>query len=57
MIRDNVIFLLMPNMNPDGLEIVREWYERNLDTPFEQSRPPELLPPLRRSTTTIAISS
>ena len=42
MIRDNVIFLLMPGMNPDGLEIVRQWYERNLDTPFEQSRPPEL---------------
>ena len=42
MIRDNVIFLLMPGMNPDGLEIVREWYERNLDTPFEQARPPEL---------------
>jgi hypothetical protein len=42
MIRDNVIFLLMPGMNPDGLEIVRKWYEGNLDTPYEQSRPPEL---------------
>ena len=42
LIRDNVIFLLMPGMNPDGLEIVRQWYERNLDTPYEQSRPPEL---------------
>jgi len=41
-IRNNVIFLLMPVMNPDGLEIVRKWYESQLGTPFEQSRPPEL---------------
>ncbi|MDA0994354.1 MAG: M14 family metallopeptidase [Proteobacteria bacterium] len=41
-IRDNVIFLLMPGMNPDGLEIVRKWYESQLDTPFEQTNPPEL---------------
>ena len=41
-IRENVIFLLMPVMNPDGLEIVRKWYESQLGTPFEQSRPPEL---------------
>ncbi len=41
-IRDNVIFLLMPVMNPDGLEIVRKWYERQLGTPYEQTDPPEL---------------
>ncbi len=41
-IRDNVILLLMPIMNPDGLEIVRKWYESQLDTPFEQTSPPEL---------------
>jgi len=41
-IRDNVIFLLMPVMNPDGLEIVRKWYQSQLDTPFEQTTPPEL---------------
>lgn len=41
-IRDNVIFLLMPVMNPDGLEIVRKWYESQLGTPFEQTSPPEL---------------
>jgi len=41
-IRQNVIFLLMPVMNPDGLEIVRTWYESQLDTPFEQTTPPEL---------------
>ena len=41
-IRDNVILLLMPSMNPDGLEVVRNWYQRNLKTPFETTRPPEL---------------
>jgi hypothetical protein len=41
-IRDQVIFLLMPNINPDGLEIVREWYERTLGTPWERTNPPEL---------------
>ncbi len=41
-IRDNVIFLLMPNMNPDGLDIVADWYERNLGTPFETSPLPWL---------------
>ena len=41
-IRDNVIFLLMPVMNPDGLEIVRKWYESQRGTPFEQTNPPEL---------------
>ncbi|MAC69721.1 MAG: peptidase M14, partial [Gammaproteobacteria bacterium] len=41
-IRDNTIMLLMPSMNPDGLEVVRQWYERNLETPFETTRPPEL---------------
>ena len=41
-IRDNVILLLMPSMNPDGLDIVADWYRKNLETPFETSRPPEL---------------
>jgi hypothetical protein len=41
-IRNDVIFLLMPVMNPDGLEIVRKWYESQLGTQFEQSNPPEL---------------
>ncbi len=41
-IRDNVVLLLMPSMNPDGLEVVRNWYELNLETPFETTRPPEL---------------
>jgi hypothetical protein len=41
-IRENVIFLLMPVMNPDGLEIVRKWYASQLDTPYEQTSPPEI---------------
>lgn len=41
-IRDNVIFLLMPMMNPDGLEIVRKWYDSQLGTPFERTNPPEI---------------
>jgi hypothetical protein len=41
-IRDNVIFLLMPNMNPDGLEIVRKWYTSQLDTRYELAPTPEL---------------
>ncbi|MBI4540412.1 MAG: peptidase M14, partial [Gemmatimonadetes bacterium] len=41
-IRDNVILLLMPNMNPDGLDIVTDWYRKNLGTPFENTSPPVL---------------
>ena len=38
-IRDNVIVLLMPNMNPDGLDIVASWYKKHLGTPFETTSP------------------
>lgn len=41
-IRDNVIFILMPNMNPDGLNIVENWYKKNLGTPWETTNPPWL---------------
>ena len=41
-IRDNVIVLLMPNMNPDGLDIVVNWYRSNVGTPFETAPVPEL---------------
>jgi zinc carboxypeptidase len=40
-IRDNVILLLVPNMNPDGTTLVASWYRENLGKPWE-SRPPEL---------------
>ncbi|WPP49271.1 M14 family metallopeptidase [Catalinimonas niigatensis] len=41
-IRENVIFLLMPNINPDGLDIVADWYKKNLDNPYETTNPPVL---------------
>lgn len=41
-IRDEVIMILMPVMNPDGLDIVASWYYENLGTEFEVSRPPWL---------------
>ncbi|MEJ2184557.1 MAG: M14 family zinc carboxypeptidase [Gemmatimonadota bacterium] len=41
-IRDNVILLLMPVMNPDGLDIVKDWYDKTLNTPYQDTRPPVL---------------
>lgn len=41
-IRENVILLLMPVMNPDGLKIVVDWYKKNLGTPYETTGPPIL---------------
>ena len=38
-IRENVIVLLMPNINPDGLDIVASWYYRYLGTPYETTNP------------------
>jgi hypothetical protein len=34
-IRANVIFVLCPVINPDGLDIVAHWYDRNVNTPYE----------------------
>jgi hypothetical protein len=41
-ILDNVIFILVPSLNPDGLDIVVNWYRKNLKTPFEAAPVPEL---------------
>jgi hypothetical protein len=41
-IRDGVILLLMPLMNPDGHEIVVDWYREHLGTEYETSRPPRV---------------
>lgn len=34
-IRDNVILVQCPVINPDGLDIVAHWYEKNVNTPYE----------------------
>lgn len=41
-IRENVILLLMPVMNPDGLDLVVDWYNRTRGTRFEGTSPPQL---------------
>ena len=41
-IRDNVIFLLVPNMNPDGTTLVAEWYMQHVGTQYEGAPLPEL---------------
>jgi hypothetical protein len=41
-ILDSVILLLVPSLNPDGLDLVVNWYKKYLDTPYEGSIPPFL---------------
>lgn len=36
------IILLVPALNPDGVDIVKRWYDRTLGTPYEGTAPPEL---------------
>jgi murein tripeptide amidase MpaA len=38
----NCIVLLVPSLNPDGVDIVKNWYDKTLDTPFEGTDPPVL---------------
>ncbi|PYP89935.1 MAG: hypothetical protein DMF61_01670 [Blastocatellia bacterium AA13] len=44
-ILDNVIFVLVPSLNPDGQIIVTDWYNKNVDTEFEASPLPWLYHP------------
>lgn len=41
-ILDNVILLLEPSQNPDGVDIVTRWYRQTRGTPYDGSNPPEL---------------
>jgi len=41
-IRDRVIVMLMPSLNPDGQDVVVDWYRRVVGTPFETAPLPEL---------------
>ncbi len=41
-IRENTILVLMPSINPDGVDIVTRWYRKTLNTPYEGTSPPEL---------------
>jgi len=36
------ILILVPSLNPDGVDIVTQWYRRTLGTPYEGSNPPWL---------------
>ncbi len=38
----NTILLLVPSLNPDGLDLVTRWYRSTLGTPYEGTSPPEL---------------
>ena len=38
----NTVLILFPTMNPDGQQMVGEWYLKNAGTPYEQSGLPRL---------------
>jgi hypothetical protein len=38
----HTIVLLVPSTNPDGVDIVNNWYQKTRGTPYEGTEPPEL---------------
>lgn len=38
----NTIILLVPSLNPDGVDIIKNWYDKTLGTPYEGTDPPVL---------------
>jgi hypothetical protein len=38
-ILDNVIIVLVPSLNPDGQQLVVDWYKKYLGTPYEGTNP------------------
>ena len=41
-ILDNVIILLVPSQNPDGVDIVTQWYRKTRGTPYDGTSPPQV---------------
>ncbi|HUQ48079.1 MAG TPA: M14 metallopeptidase family protein [Gemmatimonadaceae bacterium] len=41
-IRRNTVVILVPSLNPDGVDIVGNWYKSSLGTSWEGSQPPVL---------------
>lgn len=44
-ILDNVIFILVPSLNPDGQIMITDWYNKNVNTEYEASPLPWLYHP------------
>lgn len=39
---DQCVLLIAPSANPDGIDIIHDWYARTIDTPWEGTSPPIL---------------